>query len=358
MRDKIREEMNEFVSTISTGGLNDPYNVKATRNILLTNLFSAFASILFLSLAVSALLRHEYVVSMVFFLVTFLTLLNMVLLRIFGSVSFSSGFLIILLNLSAIYAIVFGGIDNTGFLMAFLLPPILVFLRGSRTGGILLLIMTALAIGIFFFIDPQLVLPEYTVPMKVVFIACFVALSMFSFLHELSREQAEKKLEAAASHDPLTGLLNRREMGRILNSESLRSQRYKRTFSLMLCDIDNFKKINDNYGHKFGDTVLKMISDAFRNGTRTQEFIARWGGEEFLVLLPETPIDGTMIVAERLRASVEKEKIVFGKEEIGVTVSIGVGEYNPSLSIEDNLDSIDKKLYEAKKAGKNCVKKV
>jgi len=358
MKEKFREEMNDFVATITTGGLSDPHNVKASRNILLTNLFSAFSSILFLSLAISALLRNEFVVSMIFFLVTFLSLLNMLLLKIFGNVSFSSGFLIVLLNLSAIYAIIFGGIDNTGFLMAFLLPPILVFLRGSKTGGILLLIMTGLAIGIFFFIDPKLVLPQYTVPMKVVFIACFVALSMFSFIHELSREHVEKKLEDAASHDPLTGLLNRREMGRILRSESLRTQRYKRPFSLILCDIDDFKKINDTYGHKFGDTVLKMIADAFRDGTRTQEHIARWGGEEFLILLPETPIDGTMIVAERLRDSIENEKIIFGKEEIGVTMSFGVGEFNPSFSIEENLDNIDKKLYEAKRAGKNCVKKI
>ena len=358
MKEKIREDLNEFVSTIATGGLSDPHNVKAARNILLTNLFSAFSGILFLSLAISALLRDEYIISGIFFFITFLTLLNMLLLKIFGNVGFSSGFLIILLNLSAIYAIIFGGIDNTGFLMAFLLPPILVFLRGSKTGGILLLIMTALAIGIFFFIDPKLVLPQYTVPMKVVFIACFVALSLFSFLHELSREHAERKLEEAASHDPLTGLLNRREMGRILKSEALRTQRYKRPFSLMLCDIDDFKKINDTYGHKFGDTVLKMISDAFRDGTRTQEYIARWGGEEFLILLPETPVDGTMIVAQRLRNKIQDEKIVFGKEEISVTMSFGIGEFNPSLSIEDNLEAIDKKLYEAKRSGKNCVKKV
>ena len=358
MKERLREEMNEFVSTIATGGMNDPYNVKTTRNILLTNLFSAFSAILFLSLAISALLRDEYVVGGIFFLITFLTLLNIIILKVFGNVGFSSGFLIIILNLSAIYAIIFGGIDNTGFLMAFLLPPILVFLRGSRTGGILLLIMTGLAIGIFFFIDPELVLPQYTVPMKIVFIACFVALSMFSFLHELSREHAEKKLEEAASHDPLTGLLNRREMGRILKSEALRTQRYKRPFSLMICDIDDFKNINDAYGHKFGDTVLKMIADAFRCGTRTQECIARWGGEEFLILLPETPLEGAMIVAERLRNNIQDEKIVFGKEEVGVTMSFGVGEFDPGISIEDTLENIDKKLYEAKRAGKNCIKKV
>lgn len=355
MKRKISEEINDYVSSIATGGLSDPHNVKAARNIVLTNLFSAFSSILFLSLAISAMLRDDFVVSAVFFTITFLSLLNIFLLKIFGNAGFSSGFLIILLNLSAIYALIFGGIDNTGILMAFLLPPILVFLRGSRTGGVLLVIMTALAIGILFFIDPSLVLPQYTVPMKVVFVACFVSLSIFSFLHELSREYAEKKLEDAASHDPLTGLLNRREMGRILITESLRTKRYKRPFSLISCDIDNFKKINDHYGHQFGDTVLKMIADLFRGGTRAQECLCRWGGEEFLLLLPETPFDGAMIVAERLRKRISEETIVFGREELTVTLSFGVGEFDPAMSIDENIELIDKAMYKAKKAGKNRV---
>ncbi|HNW81969.1 MAG TPA: diguanylate cyclase [bacterium] len=355
MKKKITEGINEYVSSLVTGGLSDPHNVKASRNIMLTNLFSAFSSILFLSLAISAILRNEYIVSIVFFSITFFALINIILLKIFGNAGFSSGFLIVLLNLSAIYALIFGGIDNTGILMAFLLPPILVFLRGSRTGGILLLIMTLITIGILFFVDPTLVLPQYTVPMKVVFVVCFVALSVFSFLHELSREYTEKKLEEAASHDPLTGLLNRREMGRILISENLRTRRYKRPFSLISCDVDNFKKINDEYGHKFGDTVLRMIADIFRGGTRTQECLCRWGGEEFLLLLPETPLEGAKIVAERLRKRIAEEKIVFGREELVVTLSFGVGEFDAAMSIDENIEMLDKAMYKSKKAGKNCV---
>ena len=201
MKKKISEEMNEFVSSIATSGLSDPHNIKAARNFVLTNLFSAFSALLFLSLAISAILREDFVVSGIFFLITFLALINIIILKIFKSYEFSSAFLVVLLNLSAIYAIIFGGIDNTGILMAFLLPPILIFLRGSKTGGIILLIMTGISIGILFFIDPSLVLPDYSVPMKVVFVVCFVSLSVFSFLHELSREYMEKRLEDAASHD-------------------------------------------------------------------------------------------------------------------------------------------------------------
>jgi diguanylate cyclase (GGDEF)-like protein len=357
MKKNMQKDVDKFVSRYSEKE-GDPNDFNNSRNILLTNLFSAFSSVLFLSLGLSAFLRDEYIISAVFFSITFLSLINMVLLKIYKNHGFSSGFLIVLLNLSAIYAIMFGGIDNTGILMAFMLPPVLIFLRGSKTGGIVVLIMTALAIGILFFIDPKLVLPDYSVPMKVVFIVCFVAVAVFSFLHEFTREMTFKKLEDVASHDPLTGLLNRRELERFLNSEMLRSKRYGNPFSIIICDIDDFKKLNDVYGHQFGDTVLKMISNIFRSGTRVQEYICRWGGEEFLIVLPETKVDGAMVVAERLRERIAEEKIVFGNEELVITASFGVGEFDTNKSIEENIEVVDKAMYNAKKAGKNCVRKV
>jgi len=357
MKNRISNDFRRFISKIASGGISDQYNFAQTRNIILTNLFSAFSALLFLSLAISAFLREEYSVSAVFFVITFFALLNIIILRAFSSCSFSSGFLIILLNLSAIYAILFGGIDDTGILMVFILPPILIFLRGSRTGGILLLIMTGISIAILFFIDPRLILPHYSVPMKVVFMVCFVSLSVFSFLHEISREYMEKQLESAASHDSLTGLFNRREMNRILKTESLRSQRYKRPFSLIMCDIDHFKKINDVYGHKFGDTVLQMIADVLVKTTRSQDFISRWGGEEFIILLPETELNGALVAAERLRSRIAEESIIFGKEEVSVTMSFGVGEFDPGFSIEENIEKADKAMYVAKRSNRNCIKK-
>ncbi|MGI6394178.1 MAG: GGDEF domain-containing protein [bacterium] len=358
LKRRLSEEAEKFVADTAQEGTVDSQNMKALRNAVLIKLFNVFAALFFLILAVPALLREEYLVSAVFFLGSFLSLLNMVLFRIFNNFSFSSGFLIVLLNMTAVYAIVFGGIEDTGILMAFILPPVFIFLRGSKTGGILVLIMTAIALSIFFFIDPALVFPQYSVPVKVVFIVCFVFLSIFSFFHELSREYVEKKLETVANHDPLTGLLNRREMEKMIRSESARSLRYSNPLSLMICDIDNFKEVNDTYGHKFGDEVLKAIAEIFVKNTRSHESICRWGGEEFVILLPETPVAGCMVVAERLREKVAENKIMFGKDEISVTMSFGIGGYSPEQSIEENIDNVDKAMYRAKKAGKNCIKKV
>ncbi len=357
MKKKLQKDVDKFIIRYSSKE-EDPNDLNYARSMLLTNLFSAFSSILFLSLGLSAFLRNEYKISVVFFVITFFAVLNMVLLKVYKSHGFSSGFLIMLLNFSAIYALVFGGIDNTGILMAFMLPPVLIFLRGSKIGGSVVVIMTFLAIAILFFLDPGLVLPDYSVPMKIVFILCFVAVAAFSFFNEFTREITVKKLENVASHDSLTGLLNRRELERYINSEMLRSKRYGNRFSLIVCDVDNFKKLNDVYGHQFGDTVLKMISNIFKNSTRVQEYICRWGGEEFLIVLPETKLEGALIVAERLRKKIEEEKIIFGKEELVITASFGVGEFDVSKTVEQNIEAVDKAMYRAKKTGKNCVMRV
>lgn len=159
-------------------------------------------------------------------------------------------------------------------------------------------------------------------------------------------------LEYQASHDPLTGLLNRAAFNRIYTTEIKREVRYNHSVSLILFDIDDFKMINDTYGHNTGDEVLKQLSEVAQNSVREHDTITRWGGEEFIVLLPETDIDGGIQVAEKLRTEIEKIDI---KEIPKITASFGVVE----LLYDDTNDSFIKRaddaLYEAKKSGKNKV---
>lgn len=356
MRQKLYDVLRSRVELYTSGGLNDPYYEKASRGMLLTNLFTVFSSFLFLSLSFLALLKEEFFIGAVFVLFTFTAFANLVFLKITLKHKIASGVLISLLCLSAIFSLLSGGVDNTGLLTIFILPPILIFLRGAKTGGIILAVTTAILIIILFFVDPQPSFQTYTISMKIALVIYFFALSLFSFTHDLIREISTEKLEDAASHDPLTGLLNRREMFRYLYAENLRSIRYKRPFSLIMCDIDNFKRLNDLHGHQFGDSVLKIISVIFRSDTRVQEHICRWGGEEFVFLLPETGLSGTMVVAERLRKKIFEEQFISGTEELTVTMSFGIGEYDTDLTIEENIDCVDKALYEAKHCGKNCIK--
>ena len=158
--------------------------------------------------------------------------------------------------------------------------------------------------------------------------------------------------------DGLTGAYNKRYLVDVLARELLSSQRHARSLSLMMIDIDRFKKINDRYGHLAGDEVLQQLCDRARRVLRRQEVLARYGGEEFAVVMTDTPLAEAAQVAERLRAAVAGEPFATAEAAIEVTVSIGIADTRG----EDHLSPIhliqqaDQKLYEAKRSGRNRVR--
>ena len=166
-------------------------------------------------------------------------------------------------------------------------------------------------------------------------------------------EKAHRELELSANTDPLTKLLNRRGMAEKLDYEKFRYERNKKAFSIVLCDIDHFKKINDTYGHDAGDHVLKEVSKLLNDASRKPDVFCRWGGEEFLALLPETDLKGGAILAEKLRITIEEKLFEFNDHKIPVTLSFGLCEYEDSLTIDACIKKADRCLYLAKEAGRN-----
>ena len=157
--------------------------------------------------------------------------------------------------------------------------------------------------------------------------------------------------------DGLTQLYNRRYFQEALEREFARSKRYGHPFSLVLFDIDHFKRINDTHGHMAGDDVLRRVAALLKTKVRTNDLIARVGGEEFAVLLPEAGRMGAVALAEKLRRMIEGENIEHKDAVIPVTVSLGVAEFNAALASSDALyKQADDKLYEAKNAGRNQVR--
>ena len=160
------------------------------------------------------------------------------------------------------------------------------------------------------------------------------------------------KLNELATVDPLTHIANRFQFDKVLSYSQSIARRYKRTFCLLLVDIDFFKHVNDNHGHLVGDEVLKTFSSLINQHIRQSDVVCRWGGEEFMILLPDTDLSSAMKMAESLRQRVEVHLF----ETVGqITCSIGVAEFDPEKKIDDLLIRVDDNLYRAKESGRNKV---
>jgi diguanylate cyclase (GGDEF)-like protein len=169
-------------------------------------------------------------------------------------------------------------------------------------------------------------------------------------------EKTNKKLKDLAVIDPLTSLFNRRGMQELLEDEVSRFNRNSKVFSLILIDIDKFKKINDSLGHEGGDHALVQVSSFLQKITRRHDKICRWGGEEFLLLLPETNLEGANVLAKKIRSGLESASFSFEKAEFSLTVSIGVSVYDHrDLSLKTCIKNADDGLYQAKAEGRNRI---
>jgi len=162
-------------------------------------------------------------------------------------------------------------------------------------------------------------------------------------------------LRAQATHDPLTGVVNRRYLEELARKEVDRAQRHHRPLAAAMLDADHFKRINDSHGHHAGDEVLRAIADRCRRTLRTNDVLGRYGGEEFVVLFPETNLAEARIVAERLRAAIADEPVTVGGSTLPVTVSLGVAALTPEMDLQRLLHTADGAMYAAKQAGRNLV---
>ncbi len=171
------------------------------------------------------------------------------------------------------------------------------------------------------------------------------------------RKRMEETLRRLATQDSLTGLFNRRYFFVVAKREFQRSQRYGHPLALLLLDIDYFKRINDGYGHRAGDQVLRTVAGIMRVSLRQVDIPCRYGGEEFVMLLPETPLDTAMAVAQRLGATLAATPVPTEKGPVTVTVSIGVAALinGENLTLDLLLERADQAMYAAKQAGRNRV---
>lgn len=257
-----------------------------------------------------------------------------------------------------------------GFQYYLFILPVFIFLHPARriwTKSIL----TISILGVFMWLHfsmkslpPEMLLPDeilhaFEVFNLVAFTSLLVALA---HLYSQAASDAEERLQKAnsildllARTDPLTGLLNRRSMLEFLITEVGLAQTIHKPFSVIMCDIDDFKAINDRFGHICGDKLLVEIANTLVETIRPEDQVARWGGEEFLVFLPETPLREAVKIAENLRNRVQALQIPCNGDFLHGSITLGVSEYQPPENINSALIAADQALYRGKQKGKNTV---
>ena len=255
---------------------------------------------------------------------------------------------------------------QSGFYLYILVQVLLTFINTKLSSLVQILlgvISGALLLYLFTFSPAEPVLGSLDHALTMMNLAIIVAMIGFAGHNfEVSAYGAEaellntnRKLMDLAATDPVTNLINRRNMMLRIDQEREKLMLSGRPFAMIMIDIDNFKHVNDEYGHDCGDFVLVAIAETISQTIRKQDQVARWGGDEFLVMLPDTDLTGGGIVAEKIRNRILTTPIIYHNMTIPVTITLGVGMSERNSGVANWIQRADQALYEGKQAGKNRV---
>lgn len=255
-----------------------------------------------------------------------------------------------------VLALLMPNLSDKVFVWFYLLPVLAHFVHGRRLGmGLSLTFLTvAWVIYYYRYYYADAAFLELVGLTNVV--ACGLVLTGGVYAYEYSREQAEESLHRMASTDSLTGLPNRKHLRELLDYTLEQCSRTGAGFSILGMDLDYFKSVNDQYGHDVGDQVLQHVASVMKQRLRQADTPARWGGEEFMVLLPGTDRDGAVHVAEAILGALAASPLHVEGDDLVITASIGIAEFpEDGNTVRDLLVTADNRLYAAKSQGRNRV---
>ncbi|MCU4676097.1 GGDEF domain-containing protein [Catenovulum sp. 2E275] len=332
------------------------------RKIFILNLFSFVGFSITATLGFSSFIQQNFILAFCLLAAALSFFLGHYILKTTHNYKVPSRGLLFALSALMLYLVYSGGVENTGPLWIYILPPVALFLGGLLSGLIGIFIFILCCTFLMFFQDGILLATNYSLTFKLRLVYSFLTVTFLSYCYEYSRKlsyqsihELSDKFEKLAKYDPLTSLSNRRDMLEKIQTEVSRLSRSHNPACLLLCDIDHFKLINDTHGHEAGDNVLRELSKQFKSMIRQQDIVARWGGEEFLFLLPDTSLSNAQIAAENIRYKIENSTFNTGEKNISITLSIGVSNLSEHSSIKDSIAIADQYLYLAKQNGRNRV---
>jgi len=330
------------------------------RKTILAQLFSAVALLFMLLFSVDALLNDNPGHALILMIFAMLTVANYLYLKLARQADSANLVIIVLMGSLCVYLFYTGGVAGTGPLWSFVFIPVAIFLGGVKRGVMAVILLMTVILALHQSVQIDMHEGMYTTTFMVRFVAIYAVLAILSLLNEYFRDGSQRHLQSAYQRleslfrtDELTGLYNRRHIMEQLAYEALRMHRKNTPFSVILFDIDHFKQINDRYGHACGDYVLQGLAMVVQKAIRNMDITARVGGEEFLILLPDTHLHSAAVVAERIRKEMEQYSFIYGDIQFRVTVSLGVSEARMDLLPDELLRLADENMYKAKKRGRN-----
>lgn len=320
--------------------------------IRLIYLFTTVGSVVLISIAFLHLLKGDIDMFAFEMLIASGGILNAVLLKITKNVTVAENFILFGMLILICGILVHGGYNRTGIYWIYTYPLLTFFLKGNKT-GIIWNFVFFLVVLIFAFLDYKNIVPVAFSQDEIrQALLAYTIVMVLAYIFEEALLKSYKEVSRLAVTDQLTGLYNRHYIFEKLNDEIERAKRFGKKFCLILLDIDDFKNINDRFGHDVGDYVLFEVAQVLRDTTRSVDTVGRLGGEEFIIICPNTDIVGGLIIAEKIRSSIGELNI----PDVGrITVSVGVAEFTGEETAHELIKSADTALYRAKRSGKNKV---
>jgi len=242
---------------------------------------------------------------------------------------------------------------NYSIIWVTILPPVAFFLLGRRAGAWLSGLVFSYVIAFVYLRLPDWPSSQITLGAWLNIVEVLLAQWFVFRLYERSRAEAFAELKHLSVTDKLTGLSNRSHLDTLLQHELERHHRSGKSLTLVLCDVDHFKHINDQHGHLTGDKILQEFADVLKRNMRTSDICGRWGGEEFLIICPDTASDSAAAITNKLRAAIAETPFSKG---LLVSLSFGIASHNSSQEESDQLlRRADNAMYDAKRRGRACA---
>ncbi len=331
------------------------------RHRILNSLFFIFGFYLFATAITNLFIEENFIIKAGTFIASFTFFILFYFSRVKRIYATSHIVAVFVLLLLFVYHKYDGGLTcGTGFYIVIEAIGIIAIFRGKAK----VFYLSVLAIISIILLDLELYNPDYVLPISsntcfvnnilaFILTAICAGLLVQTFLSTYANYARAK--EQLSKIDPLTGTLNRRAFLSEIEEKIPAMIEKNIPFCLIMFDFDRFKEINDTYGHNCGDIVLKKVSKVAIKNLKGKDILCRWGGEEFLIYLPDTNIQQGIVVAERLRKAVEDLKIDCKGKSIPVTITLGITQYNPDFSLMRNIEKVDNAMYKGKQSGRNTV---